>query len=35
MTDFYIAEDFPQSQIEFEKRFATEKACFDYLFKMK
>ena len=35
MTEFYITEDFPKSQIEFEKRFATEKACCDYLFKMK
>ena len=35
MTEFYLKEDFPKSQIEFEKRFATEKACFDYLFKMK
>jgi transposase-like protein len=35
MTDFYITEDFPKSQIEFEKRFASEKACYEYLFKMK
>ena len=35
MTEFYITGNFPKSQIEFEKRFATEKACFDYLFKMK
>jgi hypothetical protein len=34
MTEFYLVEDFPKNQIEFEKRFATEKACFDYLFKM-
>ena len=35
MTEFYITEDFPTSEIEFEKRFHTEKACYDYLFKMK
>ena len=35
MTDFYITEDFPENQIEFEKRFASEKACYQYLFKMK
>lgn len=35
MTQFYITEDFPTSEIEFEKRFHTDKACYDYLFKMK
>lgn len=35
MTDFDIIEDFPESQIEFEKRFASEKACYQYLFKIK
>jgi transposase-like protein len=35
MTEFYVSEDFPTSEIEFEKRFCSEKACYDYLFKMK
>lgn len=35
MTEFYISEDFPTSEIEFEKRFRSDKACYDYLFKMK
>jgi transposase-like protein len=35
MTAFYITEDFPKSQIEFDKRFATEKACYHYLFTVK
>ena len=30
-----IIEDFPMSEIEFEKRFNTEQACMDYLAKMK
>ena len=30
-----IIEDFPMSEIEFEKRFCTEQACMDYLAKMK
>lgn len=30
-----IIEDFPMSEIEFEKRFNTEQTCMDYLAKMK
>jgi hypothetical protein len=30
-----IIEDFPMSQVEFEKRFNTEQACIGYLAKMK
>lgn len=30
-----IIEDFPMSEIEFEKRFSTEQACMDYLATMK
>ena len=30
-----IIEDFPMSEIEFEKRFNTEQACMDYLAKRK
>ena len=35
MTDFFIDEDFPCSQVEFDKRFSTEQACRDYLIDMK
>jgi len=35
MSDQFIIEDFPMSQIEFEKRFNTEQACIDYLSNMK
>lgn len=35
MKAFYITEDFPKSEIEFDKRFATEKACYKYLFTVK
>ncbi|MCP3953773.1 MAG: transposase [Desulfobacterales bacterium] len=35
MKDFFIDEDFPCSQIEFDKRFSTEQACRDYLIDMK
>ena len=35
MTAFYIKDDFPKSEIEFDKRFATESACYDYLFRLK
>ena len=34
MTGFYISEDFPTSEIEFEKRFRSDKACYDYFFKV-
>jgi transposase-like protein len=35
MTQFTIAEDFPESEIEFEQRFNNEQACQEYLVKMK
>ena len=36
MSEFVIMEeDFPSSEIEFERRFSSEQACYDYLFKMK
>jgi transposase-like protein len=35
MTDFNITEDFPKNEMEFSKRFATEKACYEYLFRAK
>jgi transposase-like protein len=35
MTEFIIDEDFPRSQVEFERRFSTEQACREYLAKMK
>ena len=35
MAEFYITEDFPKSEIEFSKRFATETACYEYLFRAK
>jgi hypothetical protein len=33
MTEFIITEDFPKSQVEFDRRFSTEKACYLYLLK--
>ena len=35
MTEFYITEDLSKTEIECEKRFAPERARYDYLFKMK
>jgi transposase-like protein/DNA-directed RNA polymerase subunit RPC12/RpoP len=35
MTEFFIDEDFPCNQVEFEERFNTEQACRDYLANMK
>ena len=35
MTYFFIDEDFPCNQVEFEKRFNTNQACRDYLINMK
>jgi hypothetical protein len=35
MTQFTIVEDFPKSEIEFEQRFSSERACREYLAKMK
>ena len=31
MTDFMITEDFPKNEIEFDERFLSPKACYDYL----
>ena len=35
MTDFIITEDFPKDETEFDKRFSTEQACYEYLFKKR
>ncbi|MBW1866232.1 MAG: IS1595 family transposase [Deltaproteobacteria bacterium] len=35
MRDFTITEDFPNNEIDFDKRFSDTKACYDYLFKQK
>ena len=35
MQNFFTNEDFPCSEVEFENRFNTEKACRDYLINMK
>jgi len=35
MAEIIISEDFPRNQVEFEKRFASEQACRDYLAKIK
>jgi len=35
MTDFIITEDFSKCQVEFDKWFSTERACYEYLFKLK
>lgn len=35
MTDFTITEDFPESEFEFDQRFHSNKACKEYLAKMK
>ena len=35
MTEFIITEDFPKNEAEFDKRFSTEDACFEYLFKLR
>jgi hypothetical protein len=35
MTEFFIDEDFPSNQVEFEERFNTEQACRGYLANMK
>jgi hypothetical protein len=32
MTEFITTEDFPKNEAEFDKRFSTEDACFEYLF---
>ena len=34
MKEFIITEDFPHSEIEFDKRFSKLSACYEYLFKM-
>ena len=35
MIEFTMSEDFPKSQREFDFRFATEQACYDYLFQCR
>jgi len=35
MTEFITPEDFPKNEAEFDKRFSTEDACFEYLFKLR
>jgi len=35
MTEFTITQDFPENEIEFDKRFSDPKACYDYLFNHK
>ena len=35
MTEFTITENFPKNQVEFDKRFSTQRACYDYLFNLK
>jgi transposase-like protein len=35
MTEFIKTEDFPKNEAEFDKRFSTEQACFEYLFKLR
>ena len=35
MTEIIITEDFPKNEAEFDKRFSTEQACFEYLFKLR
>jgi transposase-like protein len=35
MNEFTIMEDFPKSEIEFDRRFMDESACYAYLFHMK
>lgn len=33
MKQFNITEDFPMNELEFDKRFSNEQACYDYLFQ--
>ena len=35
MSEFTITNDFPKSEIEFDKRFSSPEACYDYLFQHK
>ena len=35
MKEFAVTEDFPRDQLEFDRRFKDEGACFDYLFKLR
>lgn len=35
MDELDIAEDFPKDQLEFDRRFADEPACLEYLFKLR
>lgn len=34
MNEFIITEDFPMNQKEFDERFCTEEACYEYLFRV-
>jgi len=35
MTEFFIKEDFPKNQIDFDARFSDEQSCVEYLFQCK
>ena len=35
MNEFLITEDFPMNQKEFDERFYTEEACYEYLFNLR
>ena len=35
MDEFVITEDFPKDQLEFDRRFADEPACLEYLFQLR
>jgi transposase-like protein len=35
MDEFVITEDFPKDQLEFDRRFADEPACLEYLFRLR
>ena len=35
MEEFVVTEDFPQNQLEFDRRFKDDRACLDYLFKLR
>ncbi len=35
MCEFYITEDFPESEIQFDQRFSSEAECYRYLFRIR
>jgi transposase-like protein len=35
MNEFFIKDDFPKNQIDFDERFADEQSCIEYLFQCK